>query len=310
MRFLVVVIGLIAAFAGSYAAFETMRAVGPDDQSNDFGFGDAAVISPGGGDLFETKNFALVVAALERELGRNGTFTSLRLERTKATVTARVGDVDRHIEIDASGRSQSRDGEKAGLGAALAVSKLDAGAIDKLVRPSQKESGAFVESLTLQTNSREWTVDMEDGGEPDSFIANLDGAGLRLSGEPNPVPIGASPDSLLRAENLAKVIVAARKEAPADARVLGLDVRPDRVGVELGTGGRELSLNYGYDAQLTGRSLRAKTGVDTDALAWDDIDPEAPERMARAAGRLLGEQLDGVQYVLLDLTPFPGRKAG
>jgi hypothetical protein len=210
VRFLVVVIGLIAAFAGSYAAFETMRAVGPDDQSNDFGFGDAAVISPGGGDLFETKNFALVVAALERELGRNGTFTSLRLERTKATVTARVGDVNRHIEIDASGRSQSRDGEKAGLGAALAVSKLDAGAIDKLVRPSQKESGAFVESLTLQTNSREWTVDMEDGGEPDSFIANLDGAGLRLSGEPNPVPIGASPDSLLRAENLAKVIAAAR----------------------------------------------------------------------------------------------------
>ena len=310
MRFLIFLVGLVAALGGSYAAFSAMRAVGPEDQSDDFGFGDAALISPGGGDLFESKNFALVVAALERELGADGKLSYLRVERTKATVTARVGDRSRHVEIDASGRSRSSDGEKADLGAVLPVSKLDAGAIDELVRPSQKESGAFVESLTLQPNTREWTVDMEDGGEPDSFIANLDGAGLRISGEPNPVPIGATPDSLLRAGNLAAVIAAARKEAPADARVVGLDIRPARVGVELETGGRALSLNYGYGAQLTSRGLRARTGVDSGSLAWDDVDPEGPERMARAAHKLLDEKLAGIQYVLLDLTPFPGRKAG
>jgi len=36
VRFLVMVIGLLAAFAGSYAAFETMRAVGP---GHDPGYG-------------------------------------------------------------------------------------------------------------------------------------------------------------------------------------------------------------------------------------------------------------------------------
>ena len=122
-------VGLVAALGGSYAAFSAMRAVGPEDQSDDFGFGDAALISPGGGDLFESKNFALVVAALERELGADGKLSYLRVERTKATVTARVGDRSRHVEIDASGRSRSSDGEKADLGAVLPVSKLDAGAI-------------------------------------------------------------------------------------------------------------------------------------------------------------------------------------
>jgi hypothetical protein len=309
VRALAMVIGLLAALGGSYAAFGAMRAVGPDDRTDEFGFGDAAVISPGGGDLFQSRNFALVIAALERELGKDGALSYLRVERSQASATARVGDIDRTIEIDASGRSRSRGGGKADLGARMPVSKLQAGAIDKLVRESQRESRALVESLTLQSNTREWTVDMEDGGEPDSFVGNLDGAGLRLSGEPSPEPIGASPDSLLRAENLAEVVAAARKEAPADARVLGVDIRPDRVGIELETGGRELSLNYGYDAQLTSRSLRAKTGVDSGSIGWDDIDPAAPERMIRAAGKLLGEKLAGVQYVLLSLSPFPGRKA-
>ena len=80
-----------------------------------------------------------------------------------------------------------------------------------------------------------------DGGEPDSFIANLDGGGLRLSGEPNPV--GRSAPRRTRCcgpQNLAKVLAAARKEAPADARVTGFDIRPDRVAFELDTGGREL----------------------------------------------------------------------
>jgi hypothetical protein len=141
----------------------------------------------------------------------------------------------------------------------MPVAKLDVGAIDKIVREAQRQAGAPVETLSLQSSTREWNVDM-DGGEPDAFIANLDGGGLRLSGEPNPAGAGAGADSLLRAENLAKVIAAARKQAPADARVIGLDIRPDRVTLGLDAGGRTLALNYGYDAQLTNRTLSAKAG--------------------------------------------------
>ena len=70
MRFLALLVGLVAALGGSYAAFAAMRAVGPENRTDEFGFGDGATVSPGGGDLFESRNFALVVAALERELGR------------------------------------------------------------------------------------------------------------------------------------------------------------------------------------------------------------------------------------------------
>ena len=309
MRALAMVIGLLAALGGSYAAFGAMRAVGPENRTGEFGFGDAALISPGGGDLLQSRNFALVVAALERELGPEGRVSYLRVERTGAQATARVGDIERSVQIDASGRSRATDTGKADPAVRMAVSKLDAGAIDKIVSESQRQSRALVESLSLQGNTREWTADM-DGGEPDSFVANLDGSGLRLPGEPNPVGIGASPDSLLRAENLARVVAAARKEAPADARITAFDFRPDRVGFQLETGGRELTLDYGYDAQLSSRTLRAKTGVDSGSIGWDDVDPEAPERMARAARKALGEKLADVQYVLLNLTPIPGRKAG
>jgi hypothetical protein len=168
-----------------------------------------------------------------------------------------------------------------------------------MVRESQKQSRALVESLTFSSNNREWNVDM-DGGEPDAFIANLDGAGLRLSGEPNPVGIGDTPDSLLRAENLEQVIAAARKEAPADARLTGFDIRPDRVSFGLDTGGRTLTLDYGYDAQLTSRDVSARTGAPTTSIDWEQIHPEAIERMARTANKVLDQKLADVQYVLLN----------
>jgi hypothetical protein len=310
VRFLALLVGLAAALVGSYAAFAAMQAVGPDNRTDEFGFGDGAAVSPGGGDLFESRNFALVVAALERELGADGVISYLRVERASATATARIGDVQHNIQIDASGRSRSLPGDKAGLAAWMPVSKIDAGAVDKMVRDGQREAGVLVESLTLQSNSREWNVDMEDGGEPDAFVANLDGGGLRLSGEPNPVGIGAGEDSLLRSENLAKVITAAKKAAPADARVTAFDIRPARVGIQLETGGRELTLDFGYDAQLTGRSLRARTGVDTGSLRWEQIDAEAPQRMARVANKALGEKLADVQYVLLSMPSISGEKPG
>ena len=121
-----------------------------------------------------------------------------------------------------------------------------------------------MESLTLYGGTREWNVEMLDGGEPDAFVVNLNGKGLRLSGEPNPEPIGAEPDSLLRAANLERVVAAARKASPDDARISSFDVRPERVSFEVLTGGRTLALAYSYDAQLMNRDLRAATGARAD----------------------------------------------
>jgi hypothetical protein len=300
MRFLALLAGLVAALAGSYGAYTAMRAVGPDNRAGEFGFGDAATISPGGGDLFAPGNFALVIAALKRELGDEGAVSYLRLERTEASATGKRGNTQIDVQVDASGRSQATAREKVDLAAWMPVTKFDPAAVDKLVRESQKEARALVDSLSFQSNNREWNVDMEDGGEPDAFIANLDGSGLRLSGEPNPVAAGATPDSLLRTENFKAVLAAARKEAGADAELISFDIRPDRAQFDFLAGGRQLSLGYGYDAQLTGRNVSAKPNGDVPTVKWDAIDPDAIERMARTANKLLKQKLADVQYVLLN----------
>src|ERR1700754_1809911 len=110
MRILAVLAALVAALGGSYGAYAAMRVLGPDNHANDFGFGDAARISPGGGDLFESRNFALVLKALERELGPDGRLSYLNVERGDARATARVGDRERTVEVDASGRSKVTEG--------------------------------------------------------------------------------------------------------------------------------------------------------------------------------------------------------
>jgi hypothetical protein len=310
MRFLALLVGLLAAFGGSYGAFAAVQAVGPEDATDNFGYGDAATVSPNGGDLLESANFALVIDGLKRELGPQGRVSYLRLERTEAQVTAYVDGLNRNIEFDASGRWRVTGDSKASLTARMLVSRFDVAAIDRIVEEARKQAGAPVENLTFSSNGREWNIDMADGGEPDSFIANLDGSGLRLSGEPNPVGIGAAPDSLLREQNLAQVIAAARKQAPADARLTGFDIRPDRVSFELATGGRELSLDYAYDAQLTSRRLAARTGVDRGSIGWEQLDPSAPERMARTATKLLQRDLADVNYVLLSMPTFEGEQPG
>jgi hypothetical protein len=103
---------------------------------------------------------------------------------------------------------------------------------------------------------------------------------------------------MLRASNLSRVLAAAAKEG---SQVTGLDVRPDRVSVTLDSGGRTLELDYGYDAQLTRRDLRAKTGAPEKAVPIADIDADAIERMARSAKRAVDSPgLAEIQYVLLD----------
>jgi hypothetical protein len=296
-RFVALVLGVAAAAAASFGAFSLMQAVGPADRTGEFGVGDAATRVPGGGSLIESRNFPLVVKALQRELGVEGALESLELEPLEATASGRSGGVRRLVYIDASGRSRGQDGGEAAPAATVPVARLDPAAIDKLVSGAREQASAPVERISLAGGTREWTVRMT-GGTPDTLVANLDGGGLRLQGEPNPEPVGASPDSMLRAANLRRVLAAASKEG---TQVTGLDVRPDRVTVTFASGGRMLELGYGYDAQLTRRDLRAKTGAPEKAIPIGDIDPGAIERMARTAKKAVDSPgLAEVQYVLLD----------
>ena len=296
IRLVSLLLGVVAALAGSLGAFALMQSVGPENRTGEFGFGDAANRVPGGGSLMETRNFPLVVKALRRELGADGAIVSLELQPLAATASGRVGGVRKLIQIDASGRSHAQDGGDATPAALLPIARLDAAAIDKLVSGARKQASAPVERMSLAGAQREWTVHMT-GGEPDTLIANLDGGGLRLQGEPNPEPVGASADSLLRAANLSRVLAAAAKEG---SRVTSLDVRPDRVSLALDANGRTLSLDYGYDAQLTSRDVRARNPTDK-AIALSAVDPAAIERMARTARRAVDSPgLADVQYVLLD----------
>jgi len=296
-RLLALVLGIAAAAAASFAAFSLMQAVGPEDRTGEYGFGDAATRVPGGGSLIESRNFPLVVKALQRELGVEGSVESLELQPLEATASGRSGGVRKLVYVDASGRSRAQDGGELTPAATVPVTRLDPAAIDRLVSGARKQASAPIERISLAGGQREWTVRMT-GGTPDTLIANLDGSGIRLQGEANPEPVGASPDSMLRAANLKRVLDAASKEG---AQVTGLDVRPDRVSVTFDANGRTLELDYGYDAQLTRRDLRAKTGAPEKAIPISAVDPAAIERMARTARRAVGSPgLGEVQYVLLD----------
>lgn len=293
MRALTVLVALVAALAGSVGAYAAIRAVGPDDRTNEFGYGEGATVAPGGGDLFQSRNFARVVAALERELGPDAPLESLSVSREQATAIAQLDGRLRYVDVDASGRSRARDSDRAEPAALIRVSLIDAAAIDRLVRAAEEQAGAPVEDLSLFGN-REWSISM-DGGEPDRFLANLDGGGLRIPGEPNPEPVGEHPDSLLRAANLERVFEAAQAEAQAGARVRSLDIRPDSVRFTLVVGSRELALDYGYEAVLASRDLRAKVGPDSATVAFEELDAGAVERMASAAEKRLAD----VEFVTL-----------
>jgi hypothetical protein len=294
MRGLAIVIGLVATVCAGYVSYLGARAIGPDDRSNEFGYGDAALSPAGGGNLMQTKNFALVKKALERELGREGTITYLRVELSKATATGRKGKQEFSVQIDASGRSEAlpSTGEPS-LAALIPVAKIDPAAVDKIVKAARDETGSPVESLTLSANGREWNADMLRG-EPDSFIANFDGSGLRISGEPNPVPQGAGEDSMFRAANLQKVVEAVRAEGAES--VVEFTIWPERVSVGFIKGGRAVGLQYSYDATLYSRDVSAVTGAPVKAVSLNAIKPAAIARMARHP-RVKG--LKNVMYVIL-----------
>ena len=294
MRAASIFVVILAALAGSLGAFEAIRAVGPADQTNVYGFGDEATVPPGGGTLFESRNLVPVVAAVREALGPEALLQTFLVRPDSATAIARVGDRVVHVDIDAAARTRNRDSGLAEPARLVPLSRIDASVVDGIVRAAERETGAPVEDLSVQ-GTWEWSVGMERG-EPDRYVANLDGSGLRIPGEPNPEPVGAAPESLLREENLGRVIEAARKEAGPGARVADLDVRPDDVSFTLETpNGRVLTLDYSYGAVLTSRDIVPTRGPDTGTVGFDDLRPDLVERMARRAGK----DLEDVQYVLL-----------
>ena len=305
MRFLALLVGLVAALGGSYGAFAAMRAVGPGQPHG-------RVRLRRRGDGLARRRRPVRVRATsrrwsrrcERELGPEALISYLSVKRTEATATARSATraphPDRRLRA-ARGRAATDKAEPARLDAGL---QLDPAAIDASSREAQKRDGRAGRGPELPGQHAR-VERRHGGGEPDAFVANLDGGGLRLPGEPNPVRVGAAPDSLLRAENLAKVIAAARKAAPAGARVTDFDIRPGRVSLRARDAAGACSRSTTATApQLTSRDLAAKTrrGHRLDR-AGSSIDPEAVERMARAANKALRQKLADVQYVLLDLVP-------
>jgi len=277
VRAIIVFFALIATVAGAYGGFLLMREVGPADLSNTYGYGGTADAPEGGGSLLQSRNFVRVKEALERELGPDARIQHLNVGPLDADATAMVGDRMVRVEVDLAGRSQQRDVGEASPGAGISPGKLDPDALDKINKAARKENDSSVESLTLQGSSREWSVEMLRG-EPDSFIANLDGGGLRLSGEENPEPVGAGPDSMFRAKNLQRVLDAAAKEG---TRVIDVSIWPERVSISLEKGGRQVRLDYGYEAQLTNRDVQALSGGQRGTVALSRIDAGAITRMAR-----------------------------
>lgn len=273
MRALAVFFGLIATVAGAYGGFVLMRAVGPENLSGQYGRGDAAIT----GNLMQSKNFARVVEALERELGADGRISNLNVELLEAVATANEGDRQVSIRIDSAGRSEKHEFGSATPTGTIPISKIDPAALDVLRKAARKETGEPVKNVSLYGANRQWTVYMLRG-EPDSFIANLDGGGLRLSGEENPEPLGAAPDSLLRAKNLQLMLDAVAKEG---SRVLSLTVWPERASVSVERKGRAVNLSFGYDAELTSRDVAALNG-DFESIPLKKIDARALERMAKS----------------------------
>jgi hypothetical protein len=291
MRVLAALVGVVAALGGSYTAFAAMRALGPDNRTNEFAFGTGAKVPPGGGKVFETRNFRRVVTALRRELGPRGLLEQLTVQPDGASAIGRVGPRKRNIAIDASGRSRVYAESDSSPAALVPLARIDASAMDRMLRAARGD----VTHINLDTGARTWSVHLSSG-DATHFVANLDGRGLRLPGEPNPT---STPDSLLRSPNLARVLAAARRAVGNAARVRSADIRPERVELETERDGRLLLLTYGYDAHLVRRDLSPLTGP-ARSVALEALDPRAVERMARAARRALGGRgLADVQYVLL-----------
>src|SRR4051794_732580 len=152
MRALAILFGFLGAVHGSYGAYAFIRAVGPSDRSNDYGYGNAATAPPGGGTLLQTRNFKAVVAALHRELGPEAKLMSLDVKWTEAG--ARAGETGALTPAAAPAPAPPRAGVGAAdsptLSALVPLSRTDPAAIDRLVASARKQNSAPVEEIRLE----------------------------------------------------------------------------------------------------------------------------------------------------------------
>src|SRR5688572_6677953 len=150
MRAASILVVLLAALAGSFGAYEAIRAVGPADQTNVYGFGDEATVPPGGGTLFESRNLVPVVAAVRDTLGPEALLQTLIVRPDSATAIARVGDRVIHVDIDAAARTRTRDSGLAQPARLVPLSRIDASVVDGIIAAAERETGAPVEDLSVQ----------------------------------------------------------------------------------------------------------------------------------------------------------------
>ena len=151
MRALSIVVVIVAALAGSFGAYAAIRAVGPADRTNVYGFGDAATVPPGGGTLFESRNLAPVIAALRGALGPEALLQSLTVEPDSALAIARAGDRLVYVDVDASARTRVRDGGRADPAGLIPLARIDASVVDEIVAAAERETGAPVDACCQPT---------------------------------------------------------------------------------------------------------------------------------------------------------------
>ena len=218
------------------------------------------------------------------ELGPEARLMSLDVKWTEANAIAVQGDHSVYVDIDASGRSQSRINDDAASLAARDAAQPHRRRRDR--PPGRERRRSRTARRSRRSSSRaparaSGTIDMVRG-EPDRLIANLDGSGVRLSGEPNPEPVGAAP-GLAAAQGQPREGARRGQEGRAgrdEDRRLRHPPRPRVVHVGPGQPPARARLRLRRAARPS-RDISAKTGApEQGSVTFDQIDTKALDRMA------------------------------
>ena len=220
--------------------------------------------------------------ALERELGADG---GVQLAQRRADRGERHRRVEGRpmvcVQIDASGRSQStRTTATATPSRAIPVGQASTrrrstrSSRPRARRPARRSRACRSTAATASGGSR-CCAASPTRSSPTSTAAACASRASRT-----PSRSARSPDSLLRAEEPPEG--ARRGRARRATSVLDIDVWPERVvGHARERASRDVSLSYGYDAQLTGRDMPRPAARPAESVALESIDPKAIERMAK-----------------------------
>ena len=245
VRALAALVGIVAAFAGSYLAFGFIQSVGPDDRSDEFGYGEAATRPPG-------RRLADRVRQLRA--GRDGARARARRRRRAAVTERRAvrGQRDRPARRRSCATSKSTPPAARAPATAATPTRPRWSRSPASTRPRStaswprpaRRSSASRSRATPASGTSTCAAASRTRTSPTSTAA---ACGSRASRTPSPV--GAGPDSLLRAKNLERV--AGRGAQGGHGRARRSTSGPTASRSSSTSGGRTLALDYGYDAQLT-----------------------------------------------------------